>query len=341
MRIGLIYDLHDDYPWLHGDPPDADAEYEPPETVDALAAAVEALGHEPVRIGTAHDLLKALPTLRLDAALTIAEGFGTRNREAWAPVLLELVGVPQLGSDALTLSLSVDKAWTKDLAQAAGVPTPPYRVYPDVDALDDADLPAPFPLFVKPRYEGTAKGITAASRVHTWAALREQVAWVTETYRQDALVEAFVMGGGEFTVAVVGHNPPQALPVLQRAVETTTRIGLHALEVRGGQEDWPYEVEGTLAPALEAHLHALSLRVFHKLSCRDFARLDFRVDAAGQPWFLEINTLPTFAPDGTFAIVAELMGQPYPAWLAGVLRQGLVRLGLVPPEAGSDFSAQR
>jgi D-alanine-D-alanine ligase len=127
---------------------------------------------------------------------------------------------------------------------------------------------------------------------------------------------------------VVGHNPPEALPVLQRAVEPTTGIGLHALEHRGAPEaDWGYALPGDLTPALEARLQAMALDVFQALDCRDFARADFRVDASGAPWFLEVNPLPTFAPDDTFAIVAELQGRAYGELLADVLGRGLRRLG--------------
>ena len=332
MRIGLIYDTFDAYPWTDDAPPDADAEYEPAETVDALAAAVERLGHTPVRVGTAFDLRERLDAgLALDAAINIAEGARSRNREAYAPVLLEMADVPCLGSDALTLSVTLDKAWTKDLAAAAEVPTPPHCVFGTADAIDPDALP-PFPLFVKPRYEGTSKGITPQSRVDNVAALRREVERITTTYDQDAIAEGFVAGGGEFTVAVVGHAPPEALPVLQRGVEPTTGIGLHALEHRGAptaDEEWDYELRGTLTSALEERLQTLTLRLFDTLDCRDFARADFRVDADGQPWFLEINPLPTFNPGDTFAIVAELMGRDYIDYLSEVFERGLRRLALV------------
>lgn len=327
MRVGLIYDLFEAYPWQAWEAPDADAENEPEETVAALEAALQTLGHTPIRVGSAHDLLRQLPHLRLDAAVNIAEGAHSRNREGYVPTLLEMAGIPYLGSDALTLSLSLDKAWTKDLAVAAGVPTPPYRCYATADALDAADLPGAFPLFVKPRYEGAAKGLTAASKVATPEALRTQVAHLTRTYRQDALVEPFIQGGGEFTVAVIGNDPPQVLPVLQRAVERETGIGLHVLDRRtqpAGQ--WAYTLEAALTPPLEAELGRLARRIYDKLQCRDFARIDFRADATGQPWFLEINPLPTFDPNGTFAILAELSGQAYPDFLASVLKQGFERL---------------
>lgn len=326
LRIALVYDVFEAYPWREGDPPDADAEYEPWDTVEALEAALRALGHEPVRVGTAHDLLRQATTLRADVGLSIAEGAHGLNREGWAPTLFEMLGLPFLGSDALTLSLSLDKTWTKQLARAHGVRTPEGRSVASVEAIDPDDLP-PFPLFVKPRFEGSAKGITAASKVHTLAELRAQVDRCTRLYRQAALVEAFVEGT-EFTVAVVGHTPARALPVLQRAVEAETGIGLHALEHRGEAERaWTYRVEsGVLTPDLEARLHADALTVFHALRCRDFARLDFRVAPDGTPFFLEINPLPTFAPDGTFAILAELVGQSYPDFLAGVLEEALKRV---------------
>jgi D-alanine-D-alanine ligase len=331
MRIGLLYDTFDRYPWRADDPPDADAEYEPEATVDTLAAAVEHLGHTPVRIGTAADLREALHEgLTLDAAINITEGAHSRNREAYVPILLEMAEIPCLGSDALTLSVTLDKAWTKDLVAAAGIPTPPYRVFGGGDEVEASDLP-PFPLFVKPRYEGTSKGIIPESRVESVSEVREAVHRVTTTYRQDALVEGFVAGGGEFTVAVVGHDPPEALPVLQRGVEPSTGIGVHALEHRGAPsaaEDWEYTLGGTLDDALEEKLHALTLRLFDTLECRDFARADFRVDADGEPWFLEVNPLPTFAPDDTFAIIAELMGRDYVDYLAEIFERGLRRLDL-------------
>jgi D-alanine-D-alanine ligase len=85
---------------------------------------------------------------------------------------------------------------------------------------------------------------------------------------------------------------------------------------------------GTLTPALEAALADAAVRAFEALRCRDFARVDFRLDASGAPRFLEINPLPTFAREGSFAILAELMGRDFEELLAEVLTLGLRRLGL-------------
>jgi D-alanine-D-alanine ligase len=327
LRIGLVYDLLGSAP---AGPPDADAEYEPIETVEALEGAIRRAGHEPVRLGSPRELLFAFGRGRLpklDCAWNIAEGWGTRNREAWAPVLLEMAGIPALGSDALTLSMSLDKAWTLDLVAAAGVPVAGHASADSADALAGLALPGPFPLFVKPRWEGTAKGITPGSRVADAAALAREVARVVGDYRQPALIEPF-LPGAEYTVTLIGNAPPRALPVLQRALEAETGIGLHALLRHAPRGGFAHVLPGALEPALDRELQHLAALAFAALACRDFARADFRLDAAGRPRFLELNPLPTFARDGSFAILAELMGRTLEDLLAEVLVLGLARLGL-------------
>jgi len=339
LVIGLVYETFDTYRGRPGDPEDFAVEYEPEATVAVLSEALESLGHRVLRLGSPHALLAALASGRLpklDAALSIAEGYGSRNREAWAPVLLEMAGVPCLGSDALSLSLSLDKAWTHRMVASAGLPVAPQRVVGSAAEAERCDLPAPFPLFVKPRWEGAAKGIRPTSRVVDRAGLVREVARIVRDYQQPALVEAF-LEGSEYTVTVVGHAPPRALPVVQRALEVETRIGLHALEGPGSGRGRAFEhcLPGVLTPQLEAELRELALHVYALLDCRDFARADFRLDAAGRPVFLEINPLPTFAPDGTFALLAELEGRPLAALLADVFADALRRLGLPSPGAGA------
>ena len=334
LRIGLAYDLFGSYPSRPGDPPDAEVEYEPEATVLVLESALRRLGHEPIRLGNAHAVLRAvgqerLP--RLDAVLTIAEGYGPRNREGWVPALCEMAGIPALGSDALTLSTTLDKLWAHRVVAASGVPVPPHASLASREEAATAPLPAPFPLFVKPRWEGTAKGIGPSSRVESRDALEREVARVVLTYAQPALVEAF-LEGPEYTVTLVGGRPPRALPTLQRALEASTGIGAHAVERHppppGG---WRHVTPGALDAALEAELVALARRAFEALECRDFARADFRLDRDGRPHFLEMNPLPTFAPDGSFGIIAELLGRPLDDLLADILGDALTRLGLTPP----------
>ena len=335
LNIGLVYETFETYAPRPGAPADADVEYEPESTVKVLEAAIERLGHRPLRVGSPESIwthgVRSDVTENLDVALNIAEGRGSRNREAWAPVLLEMAGVPFLGSDALTLSTTLDKAWANRAVAAAGISVAPQCVLASAEAAEAAELPSGFPLFVKPRWEGTAKGIRRTSRVEGRSELAREVERIVADYHQPALVESFVPGP-EYTVTVVGHQPPRALPVVQRALDERSGIGWHALNEDRG----PPWVPGTLTPDLEAELAALGLAVFGLFECHDFARADFKVDAAGRPIFLEINPLPTFGLEGTFAILAELEGRPLDALLAEVIEMGLVRLGLVSVRPTTD-----
>ena len=335
LRIGLVFETFETYPRRSGDPLDAHVEFEPESTVEALESAISSLGHRPVRLGSPRALLTGLgrgTAPEIDVAFNLAEGFGGRNREAWAPVLLEMAGIPTIGSDALTLSLSLDKAWANRWFAAAGIPVAAQRTMASRSEAEAGSLPAPFPLFVKPRWEGTAKGIRSTSRVESRAALAAEVERIVTDYAQPALVEAFVPGP-EYTLTLIGNAPPRVLPALERALERKTGIGLHALEgVAGIAEKEPeaeleYRTTGVLPPEVEATLADLARRAFEALECRDFARVDFRLDEAGDPVFLEINPLPTFATDGTFAILAELEGCTLSEMLGRCISAGLDRLG--------------
>ena len=335
LRVGICFDRLGDAPPPPGAPPDWDVEYEPEGTIAAIEDALRLLGHHPVRLGNARAVLAAMPDLGVDAAVTIAESYGSRNREAHVPVLLELAGVPCLGSDALSLSVSLDKHWTKTLVSAAGVAVPAGVVIPpgaDAGALAHG---LAFPLMVKPRYEGTAKGIAPSSRCDGPTQLTAEARRQHGLYRQDLIAEAFV-AGAEYTVGVVGTGAAaRALPALQRATDPATGIGTHALDDVDG------ELVGDLDADLDAALAQAALTAHRALECRDFSRSDFRVGADRRPVFVEINPLPTFAPDGTFAILAELEGRPYTSWLADVLAEALARLaddeqfGLTPRSAGT------
>ena len=332
LEIGLVFETFDTYPFFEGGPPDAHVEYEPLETVELLEQAIVHLGHRCRRLGGPRDLLSALAADKLgslDAAWNIAEGYGSRNREAWAPSLLEMAGVPCLGSDGLSLSLSLDKAWANRWAESGGVPIAPQAVMASRREAETLVLPGPFPLFVKPCWEGTSKGIRRSSRVEDRATLATEVVRVVADYGQPALVES-ILPGAEYTVTVVGHAPPRALPVLQRALEASSGIGLHALEGAGNPQPeggYGHSLPGQLDADLEGRLQSLALRAFAIFGCLDFARVDFRLDAAGAPVFLEINPLPTFAGDGSFGILAELEGRPVAELLADVLAGALERLG--------------
>lgn len=320
MRTGIVFDRPDDYPGVKG-PADRFAEFEPDSTIHGMEAALTRLGHESVRIGPPGNLLAGRPDV--DLIWNIAEGYGTRNREAWAPILCELLGIPCLGSDAHALSISLDKVLTKTVVRAINIPTPAWAVFSEKSASPCWD--GTYPVFLKPRYEGTAKGIGRESIADDPKELADRTRYLMEEYQQDVLAEVF-LPGAEFTCAVAG-SPLRAFPVLERAVHFVSRIGLHAIPHEPDHENFAH-LTHHLPKELERQLQDWSLRICNELRIRDFARLDFKLDEAGNAYFLEINPLPTFAIDSTFAILAELDGVPYEDFLTDILKEALRTRGL-------------
>lgn len=300
MRIGLTYDLQTD-------PHDErQAEFDPPRTIEAICQALETLGHSVVRLGNAHELLKDLERLTgIELVFNVAEGTHGRCREAWVPTLLELYGVPFVGSDALALSLGLDKVVSKQLAVASSVPTPRW-----VSLQHPDDWPSSvslrFPVIVKPRAQGSGIGINAGAVVHDERALRQRARGLFERWPEPLLIEEFI-AAGELTVLLIGNDPPTAFPVIQRSVDRATRLSCHITSSSEAECETPLE----LTPVLERETQQMAVTMFNTLGCADMARVDLRVDDQQRPWFLEINPLPSFDPDGTFGLLADSLGLRY------------------------------
>ena len=317
LQIGLLYDSPDDYRWEEG-PTDRFAEFEPESTIQAMKSAILELGHLPVTIGAPKKLIDSQPDC--DLIWNIAEGYGTRNREAWAPVLMELRSIPYIGSDAHTLSTSLDKAGSKIISRNLDIPTPQWTIHKLNHSFEPWN--GPFPVFIKPRYEGTAKGINQNSVIFDNQTLHKRVVDLSEQYQQDIIIEVF-LSGEEYTCALTG-TPLRALPVLQRALHKETKIGYHA--IKSTNEDSDYIISHHLPPSLEKELQNWSLRISDEMNVKDFVRVDFKTDECDNPYFLEINPLPTFATDNTFAILAEMEGVPYPVYLSKILQSAINRI---------------
>ncbi len=325
MVIGMTYDLKTKYVFKSGDPKDANAEFDHPDTIGVIAEAIEAAGHRVVRIGSAEQLLRGLDRLHVDLVFNIAEGLRGRNREAQVPILLEMRGIPCSGSDGLTQALTLDKLMTKKMLISEGIPTP--RFFELTRPLGPLPEDLVFPLIVKPRFEGSSKGLSERSVVRDARALREQAAWVMETYRQPALVEEFIRGN-EFTVAVIGNDPPEALPAVRIEIDGHTELGDLFYTFSRIAEGAKYLVPAGIPARLEGRLKELALRTYQAVEARDFGRVDFRVDEKGHPYVLEINPLPSLSTEDVFGVLAEHLGISYAAMIQRILKVSLQRWGL-------------
>ena len=163
MKVGLTYDLRAEY-LAAGYGEEETAEFDRPDTIDALEGALKEFGYQTDRIGHVRQLVTRLAAGdRWDIVFNIAEGLRGVAREAQVPALLEAYDIPCTFSDPLVTALTLHKALTKRVLRDVGVRTPDFFVVESEADIERCKLP--FPLFVKPLAEGTAKGIDGDSKV--------------------------------------------------------------------------------------------------------------------------------------------------------------------------------
>lgn len=325
--VGLTYDLKTDYEFKEGDPPDANAEFDHPSTIEVIAKAIESQGYKTKKIGNVVSLLENLDHLGVDIVFNISEGLLGRNRESQVPILLEMKNTPCVGADALTLSLTLDKIMAKKIFLAEGIPTPKFFEIKSLDALADTNHHK-FPLIVKPRFEGSSKGLSDSSRVENKEELKKQAEYIINTYKQPALVEEFIRGE-EFTVAIVGNDPPEVMPIVQIKIDGRLKLNDKFYTFARIRSDrLEYVCPAHISQELKKKLSELALKTYNAVECRDFGRVDFRVDEAGQPYVLEINPLPSLSTEDVFNLVAKEIGISYAQIIGKILSSALKRHNL-------------
>ncbi len=311
MRIGLTYDLRRDY-LDAGFSLDETAEFDRPDTVDAIESALQKLGHSTDRIGHARQLIARLSRGETwNLVFNIAEGLSGISREAQVPAILDVYGIAYTFSDPLVLALSLHKGLTKTVVAASGVPTPAFAV---VESLGDMERVAlSYPVFAKPLAEGTGKGITPASRAPDAAALKFVCQQLLAQYQQPVLVETY-LPGREFTIGIVGTGSA-ARPIGTMEVLLRPAAEAHAysyVNKENCEELVDYEL---VRPGDDEQVSAaeqVALLAWNVLGCRDAGRIDLRCDAAGRPNFMEVNPLAGLHPEHSdLPILASKVGIGY------------------------------
>jgi D-alanine-D-alanine ligase len=240
--------------------------------------------------------------------LNMAYGIQGDCRYTHVPAMLEMAGVPYTGAGPLGHAVSLDKVIAKSLMQAARIPTPAYAVAsgctgPEVERLR-------YPLVVKPRHESTSYGLRL---VHDRGQLDDAVAEISERFRQDALIEEYIEGR-EVCVGLLGNSPVEALPTVELDFEGR---GLRLMtwdDKYHRRADEP----GKICPAALSYerrrqLADVAVATFGACHCRDYARVDIRLDHDGHPWVLEINSMASLGLGGSYVCAAAAAGLGFEA----------------------------
>ncbi|HSD62477.1 MAG TPA: hypothetical protein VLB50_01730, partial [Ignavibacteriaceae bacterium] len=280
---------------------DTYAEWDTWDTINAVKQAIECFNNV-ILIEADQNAYNKFIESRPDIVFNIAEGFNGISREAQIPAMLDLLDIPYTGSDPLTLATCLDKARTKEILSYNKIPNAKFIIAHSLDDVANPDLK--FPLIVKPVSEGSGKGIFSSSFVENLHDLKKEVERIIFEYRQPALVEEF-LPGREFTAAILGNgSEAQVLPVVEINYSEfpDNFIPIYSYEAKWilDTKENPLNVfhcPARISPELEKAITDCVLKTYHILRCKDWSRIDLRLDDRGVPNIIEVNPLPGILPN--------------------------------------------
>lgn len=328
LKVAVLYNA----PVLPPEHPDAVSESDVVEVAQAVVAGLEAQGWDAALLAASPpvvDVLHNLDRFAPDVIFNLIEGFGGSTAAATHMTgLLELAGYPYTGSPLEALALCVSKGRAKCLLRGAGLPTAPGFVIEPGRSVPRWDWSGP--AIVKPDAEDGSLGIDQASVVLDWNSACARVAWIHATYGGSALVEAY-LPGSEYNVGVLALPEPMALPIAEVAYEPAegnwpiltyaAKWSVGSVEDCASPVCCPARIERELAESMAR----LAVSAFKVTGCRDYARVDLRLDGRGEPIILEVNPNPDIGPTAGWARALQTSGRDYAATLAALARQAADR----------------
>lgn len=303
MKVGFTFNLKRGDSEEAPEPPstgvEVQAEWDDEETIEAVRSAL-AERHEVIPIETGPAAYEKLRSSRPDIVFNIAEGASGPCREGQIPSILEYLDIPYTASDPLTLNICLDKARAKEILAYHNLATARFRV---VASKNFSFNSLHYPLVVKPLYEGSSIGIRDNSLVTTRQEMKERVSWLLDRYSEPAMVEEY-LPGREFTVAVIGNgDEARALPIVEIKFDSLPSgvNPIYSFEAKWiwDNTDKPLEIfecPAELSPELKAEIERICLDAYRILRCRDWCRIDVRLDSSNRPHILELNPLPGILP---------------------------------------------
>ncbi len=272
-------------------------------TGKAVADALRRLGHGVLEVDAGEDLAGRLSEIRPEAAFVALHG--RWGEDGTVQGLLELLAIPYTGSGVLASALAMDKDASKRMFRAWGVPTAPWTVL-EPGAPPRADEVG-FPAVVKPARGGSTLGVSVVHRPG-------DLAGAVETARRSdprVVVERYVEGR-ELTVGVLDG---EALPV----VEIVPESGFYDYRAKYTAGKTRYLCPASLPEPVTARVTEAGLAAYRALGCSGAARVDVRLDPDGNPWVLEVNTIPGMTPTSLLPKAAAAIGLDFDALVARIL----------------------
>lgn len=314
---------------------DFDSNVEKREDIKAVKNALRELGVRTTTLGLRRispGLVSHLKKeIRPDFVFNLCETFRGRNHaEMHVASFYELLGLPYTGSTPLALGLAVNKMRCKKILQSFNLPVTEGVSVPVGGRFE---LPAnrrgrtmKFPFIVKPALEDGSFGLTKNSVVYDIASAQKQVTLIHQNFNQSALVEEYI-DGREVTVVII-HQPPFYFGLSEVIFRdfSENELKFISYEVKwAAKTRLSFVFPAPVAPALRQKLEKISAQAFQLMGCRDYARVDIRIDKNGRPYILEVNPNPDISPKSEFENLARTSGLTYTDFIRIVSENALQR----------------
>lgn len=294
--------------------------------------ALGTLGHEAEHLAIFDDvdlLRQKLETFAPDVIFNLVERFrGNPGFDQNIVAFLEMQALPFTGCGSTGLTLCKHKGISKKILHYHGIHVPNFIVIPRGHRVPRARR-LKFPVMVKPVKEEASCGISQASLVRNDDELRERAAFVHEKHRSDAIAEEYIEGR-ELYVSIIGNVRLQVFPIRELVFRAVPPNEPRIATFRAKWDDeyrkrWGLENEfaADLEPALTERIAETCKRIYRLLTIDGYARLDLRLSAEGEAYFIEANPNPILAADEDFALSAAKAGLSYPELIERILRSGL------------------
>jgi len=303
------------------------------EEIGAVEESIRALGHQCYVMAIREEVFTVihwLKEIQPDVVFNLCESiYGNSCWEMNIPALLDLFRISYTGSSSLTLGLCQDKGKVKDILQSQGILTPRYKIF---DRGVNHIRGNVFPIIVKPLHEDGSLGISKESVVYDDEALSRQIQYVVEKYHQPALVEEFV-DGRELNVGLLETNGKVGLlPIseidfsefpkdLPKICMYDAKWETDSPEYQGSKPVCPARLEWVVQRRIEY----IALKVFKLFGCRDYARVDIRLDSNGKIYVLEVNPNPDISPQSGMARAIKVQGMTYTDFVGKLIERAVQR----------------
>ncbi|MCU4155498.1 ATP-grasp domain-containing protein [Carboxylicivirga sp. A043] len=277
-----------------------------------------------------HFMPRVIDGEQMGMVFNMAYGIQGESRYTHIPSMLEMLGIPYVGSTPAGHALALDKVMTKIVWQNHQLPTPDFWVF---NSADDDFSKVHYPVIVKPKMESVSFGLKV---VYNEEDLKEAVNFIVSEFQQQALVEQFIRGR-EFCVGLVGNNPVEAFPVLEIDLEGDP----DAIQTVSDKKEKPRQkvCPANITPELADKMQKFSIDAFKALGLRDFARVDIRLDENDNIYLLEINSMASLGVSGSYPHAAKVAGYDYQKLVNRMLDVAAIRyFGALQPIEGQTGS---